>query len=103
MDPKDLQYPNVPKHTREALEAYWKHGWEPGSFTTAMLANDLFTAAYKADHMNKSAMGHIVEYIINEGPSGSYGNYDTVKDWCNRGRAFQAYEKKRVLDILSND
>ncbi len=106
MDPKDLdyvqlQYPNVPSHTLEALDNYWKHGWEPGSFLTAVLCNDLYTATVRADHWNKGALGYIVEYLINEAPHGSYGSVEIVKDWCRKGVAFKQHEKHRLVDILS--
>jgi hypothetical protein len=106
MNPNDislteLQYPNVPSHTIEALENYWTHGWEPGGFLTAVLYNDLYTAAMRADHWNKGALGYIVEYLVNEAPDGSYGSEYKVKDWCRKGAAFQQHEKRRLVDILS--
>lgn len=104
MDPNDfkqLQYPNVPSHTIETLENYWRHGFEPGGFVTSVLCNDLYTAAMRADHWNKGALGHIVEYVINEAPEGSYGSAELVKDWCRKGVAFKQHEKNRLVDILS--
>ena len=106
MDPNDidmiqLQYPNVPSHTIEALENYWTRGWEPGSFLTAALSGDLYQAAARADKWNKDALGHIAVYIAREAPDGSWGSRNMVKDWCNRGDWFQRYEKQRVVDILS--
>ena len=103
MDPKDLMYPHVPSHTREALDNYFKHGWEPGGFTTSMLVGDLYGAAGRADHINKGAMGYIAEYIYNEAPEGSWGSIELVRDWCNKGKYFQRYEKTRVVDILSTN
>lgn len=85
----------------EALQNYWNHGYEPGGFTTAVLCNDLFGAAARADHWNRRNLAAIVEYIANNAPYGSYGNPEIVKEWLKKGAYFQAYQKKRVIDILS--
>lgn len=85
----------------EALQNYWNHGYEPGSFTTSVLCNDLFGAAARADHWNKRNLVAVATYIANNAPYGSYGNPELVKDWLNKGAYFQAYQKKRVIDILS--
>jgi hypothetical protein len=108
MDPKDiemmeLQFPKVPRHTLEALDQYWRHGYQPGSFLLAVLYGDLFAAATRADKWNKDALGHIAVYVAHEAPRGSWGNEELVKDWCNRGKWFQHYERQRLVDILSTE
>ena len=103
MDPKSLQYHKVPDHSRETLDNYWKHGWEPGSFITNMLVGDLYAAAARADFINKPAMAFIAEYIVNEAPEGSWGNMDLVRDWCKKGHYYQQHEKQRLVEILSTD
>ena len=85
----------------ETLQNYWNHGYEPGGFTTAVLCNDLFGAAARADHWNRRNMAAIAEYIVNNAPFGSYGNAELVKDWLKKGHYFEAYQKQRVMDILS--
>lgn len=92
---------NVPDHTLEALNNYFKFGWEPGSFLMSVLCNDLYTASGRADHMNKPALAYIAQYIVNEAPYGSWGDVETVRDWINKGEHFQRYERKRLVDILS--
>jgi len=92
---------SVPKHTVEALDRYWKFGYQPGSFLTALLCGDVFHAIGRADYLNKEALGHIVEYIVRHAPRGSYGSEDLVQDWVNRGEMFQFHEKQRVVEILS--
>lgn len=101
MDLKQLQYPNVPGHTVEALTNYWTHGFEPGGFLMSMLMGDLYLAAARADHWNKGAMGYIVDFIVNEAPHGSWGSEYVVKDWLAKGVAFKQHEKNRLVDILS--
>ncbi len=93
---------NVPSHTVEALDRYWTHGYQPGSFLTALLCGDVYHAIGRADHWNKEALGHIVYYIVHHAPRGSYGSEELVQDWINHGVAFEQHQKNRVLDYLSN-
>ena len=98
----DTNFPDgVTDFVVEALQNYWNHGYEPGSFTTAVLCNDLFGAAARADLWNKRNLVAVATYIANNAPYGSYGNTEVVQDWLNKGPCFQAYQKKRVMEILS--
>lgn len=103
MNTSDYNYPNVPSHTAEALANYWIHGYEPGSFLMSMLMGDLYTAAARADHWNKDALGHIAQMIAEVGPNGSWGSEYAVRNWIAKGDAFQRYEKQRLMDILKKD
>ncbi len=85
----------------ESLNNYWNHGYEPGGFITSVLVNDLYGAVQRADHWNKPNLARIVEYIANTAPYGSWGNPETVNDWLKKGHYFQTYQRKRVMDILS--
>ncbi len=102
IDMIQLQYPHVPSHTIEALENYWIHGWEPGGCLTAILSGDLYNAAARADKWNLDALGHIAVYIAREAPDYSWGSAKVVREWCNKGVAFQQHQKNRVLDYLRN-
>ena len=82
---------------------YFNNCWEPGGFLTAVLCNDLYAAASKADHINASELTHIVRWIINNAPYGSWGDRETFDDWLNKGYYQQAYEKKRLIEILSTE
>ncbi len=93
---------NVPSHTIEALDRYWTHGYEPGSFLGMLLCGDVYNAILRADRWNKEALGPIVEYIVRKAPRGSYGNVRLYQDWINRGEYFQWHQKQRVVDYLSN-
>lgn len=90
----------VPEHTLEALNNYFKFGWEPGSFLMSVLCGDLYGAAGRADHMNTPSLAYIAKYIMNEAPYGSWGSVEAVRDWVNKGHYFQVYEKQRLVDIL---
>jgi len=91
----------VPSHTIEALDRYWTHGYEPGSFLGMLLCGDVYNAVLRADRWNKQALGPIVEYIVRNAPRGSYGSVQLYQDWVNHGVAFQQHQKNRVVDILS--
>ena len=94
---------NVPSHTVEALERYWNHGFEPGSFLMSLLMGDLYAAVARADHWNKGNFAAIVDYVVMEGPEGSWGSEYAVRNWIAKGDAFQNYQRRRVVNILSND
>lgn len=86
----------------EALDNYWIHGFEPGSFVTSLLCNEpVFDVLVRADPWNKRNLGPILDYIIINGPEGSFGSKKHVHDWLNKGAAFQQHQKRRVVDILS--
>lgn len=91
----------VPNHTLEALDRYWRYGFEPGSFLGMLLCGDVYNAILRADQWNKARLGEIVEYIVRKAPRGSYGSIHLYQDWVNHGVAFQQHQKNRVLDILS--
>jgi hypothetical protein len=92
----------IPSHTLEALDRYWKYGYSPGSFLSYLLCGDIYGAVGRADHWNKAALYQILEYIVHTAPRGSYGTPHLYQDWVNHGEQFQWYQKQRVVDILSN-
>lgn len=96
-------YRDIPEHTKEALMNYFNRCWEPGGFLMAVLCNDLYGAASKADHINGPELANIVKWVINEAPYGSYGDRETVNDWLKRGHHQQRYEKKLLVKILSTE
>jgi len=94
---------DIPEHTKESLINYFDRCWEPGGFLMAVLRNDLYGAAAKADYVNRAELSNIAMWIINNAPYGSYGDHETIKDWLNRGHHQQRYEKKRLIEILSTE
>jgi hypothetical protein len=85
----------VPKHTREALEHYLIHGYQPGGFLTACLTNDLYRAVSVADTANRQMIWAIVRWIMNSAPEGSWGSAEAVTDWIldRQGRRAQYREQ----------
>lgn len=66
----------------EGLENYLMHGFEPGGFLTAVIANDLRLAISRADHWNKDRLPAIVNEVVYKMPAISIGSYSAVTDWC---------------------
>ena len=64
------------------LEHYLMRGFEPGGFTTAVLAGDLFGAVARADHWNKPAIAEIVQAVVHFCPAHAVGSYEAVEAWC---------------------
>jgi len=53
----------IPEHTAQSLIDYVEHGWQPGSFLTAVLENDLGGAAFRADMENKLCLANIAMIV----------------------------------------
>ena len=90
----------INEHTKDAFIRYWQLGLPPGSFCTAVLANDLLSAAHKADHWNKNMLADTVKWVNANAPRGSWGSYDAVQGWLEKNEHFQAYQQALTFDIL---
>jgi hypothetical protein len=69
---------------REGLKLYFEHKILTGGFLTAVLSNDLLTAASKADDINKYKLHDYCTWLYNHAPMGSYGSPEAVKQWLGR-------------------
>jgi len=102
----DYSYHNVPEHTREALENYFFHGYEPGRFVTAVLCNDLIAACTSCDHINRDSIVDIVKWIVHRAPMGAWGNQMAVADWIKdvggrRTAYVDEFEKRLMWETLA--
>lgn len=68
----------------DPLFNYLVYGFEPGSFWTAVLAND-FMRAVEHSHPGNDipALKHAVGWIQDSFPAVSYGSRGSVDHWCN--------------------
>jgi hypothetical protein len=80
----------------ESLENYLVHGFEPGGFLTAVLANDLHMAVGRADYWNRDNLPHIVKEVTFKMPSIAWGSYAAVKEWCADKDGRRSYYAERV-------
>lgn len=91
----------VPEHTHEALMNYFNNCWEPGSFLMAVLRNDLMTASFKADTVNRPMLAEIAAWVYHNAPNGSWGSEEAIRGWLEKNEYQQHYERKRLVEILS--
>ena len=73
---------SVPAEYFDPVYNYLVHGFEPGSFWTAVLAND-FARAIQHSHPANSipALKNTVGWIQDSWPKSTYGDYTAVKIW----------------------
>jgi hypothetical protein len=72
----------VPREYFDALYNYLVYGFEPGSFWTAVLANDFMNAIQHSHPANTiEALKHATGWIRDTFPVESYGGYKNIKSW----------------------
>lgn len=81
---KDKMYNMVPEHTMGALQRYVEKKYQPGSFLTNVLSNNLFEAVACADELNQQHLVDIVVFIYNRLPMDCYGSPDIVQKYLNK-------------------
>jgi hypothetical protein len=85
----------VPRDYFEPLYNYLVHGFEPGSFWSAVLANDFMRAVQHSHPSNDiSALKNTVGWIQDSFPEQSYGDRFIVGDWVNRS----GHERRQILE-----
>jgi hypothetical protein len=73
---------SVAREYFDPLYNYLVHGFEPGSFWTAVLANDFMRAIQHSHPSNTiDALKHTVGWIRDSFPEESYGDYNLVAAW----------------------
>ena len=73
----------VPREYFDPLFNYLVHGFEPGSFWTAVLANDFMRAIQHSHPANSIPhLKHVAGWIQDSFPKSAYGDHDTVVLWC---------------------
>ena len=77
----DWRIPNV--STESTMENYVMHGFPPGGFLTAVLADDYGRAHATADSWNSRDLDNIMEAVAYACPEKASGSYEAVKDWCS--------------------
>lgn len=70
--------------TKETLDNYVLHNFEPGGFCTAVLENNLMEAFGRADIQNRHDLFEICGYVYNELPSACHGSREKVVAWLKR-------------------
>ena len=74
---------------------YLVNGFEPGSFFTALLANDFMSAAQRSHPGNTiPSLKKLAGWITQHMPKQAWGSYDEVKAWL----ALADHERREVLE-----
>ena len=74
---------NVPKEFADPIFNYFVHGFQPGSFFTALLANDFVGAMCRSHPANTvEGLKMLSVWLQNTGlKTRAWGDYDTVDRW----------------------
>jgi hypothetical protein len=98
---------SIPTHTMEALDDYFLRGYEPGSFLTGILTNNLYRAVGSADSANRHAIYEIVKWLTTDPmvPIHSWGTKDHVSNWLSdiggiRAKFVEKMEKEYIWETL---
>jgi hypothetical protein len=75
----------LPEHMREPMIEYIRVGRPTGGFLTAILENNLISAAAAADQINLWNLHAFANYLYNYAPRGCYGSSEKVHQWIKRG------------------
>ncbi len=73
----------IPETLRESLLRYAESHVPTGGFLAAVLANDLFGAAGRADDVNGRLLPEICTWIYCNLPANSYGSPEAVAAWTS--------------------
>ena len=89
-----INYDMLPEHMRGGMQRYIERGIPPGSFLSAVLANNFALAVSLADSINRHRLPDFAEFLYSEAPSLCWGSRESVKRWIRRGglQGFQETE-----------
>ena len=103
----DPEYTKIPQNIKDSLLRYLQFGCPPGSFLTAVLANDLRGALGNADKESLNALKPIWLFTVNAMPGLAVGTYDDVSRWIGnetlRQEAMDSLAGEEAVAILSTN
>ena len=72
----------VPQEYSQHVYDYLVNGFDPGSFYTAVLANDFMSAVIRSHPGNRiDTLKGLAGWIATEMPAAAWGSYDRVQTW----------------------
>jgi hypothetical protein len=88
----------VPKEYADPIFNYLVHGYHPGGFWNAVLANDFMSAMGRSHPANTIvALKKIVSWMMNHLVNGTtHGSYEVVDEWLKK----PAEERRDILEAL---
>lgn len=79
---ESMSYWSISKEYVDPIYNYLVYGWQPGSFFTAVFANDFVIAMTRSHPANTiEALKHVSGWIINSCPRVAWGSYQKVDAW----------------------
>jgi hypothetical protein len=86
---------HVPKDYADPMYNYLVYGFEPGSFFTSVLANDLHRAIMSSHPANTiEALKAVTGWIHDQLPPTAHGSYSAVTAWCQ----LASDERRAILE-----
>ena len=74
---------------RDGARSYIENGFDPGSFQTAVICNDLYAAVGHADKINLSRIRDHVDFWLSEAPRSCLGSPEAMGLWKKRMRGLE--------------
>ena len=79
-----IDYTGLPKGLRGGTQRWIEAGIQPGSFLSAVIANNLKKALGHADASNQVAIFQIVSWFYNEAPGPCWGSVAAARKWASQ-------------------
>ncbi len=76
----------IPAYMQGGIMRYVNNGIMPGSFTSAILANDLEAAANRADEVNVELIPEYLRFFGQKIPAVAWGSHSAIAEWCDSFR-----------------
>ena len=70
--------------TMSVIKNYIEYGYQPGSFLTAIICNDLKETVNQADDQNIKNIPAFVIFLCNNAPTGCWGSAEKMKVWIQK-------------------
>jgi hypothetical protein len=77
----DIDWNSCPEHLIGSFQRYFWWGIDPGSFLSAVLANDLMQTMNRADDRNRRMLFKICCFVYTQLPSDCHGDWQYFNDW----------------------
>ena len=81
-----LQECGIPGYMHQSIVNFYENGYQPGSFLTAVIDNDLKEAVGRADDTNIHCIKNYVMWFYNHAPDGTWGFSGATEKWCKHIR-----------------
>lgn len=84
------RYDLLPENLQEGAQRWIEQGIQPGSFLSAVIANNLRETIGRVDMTNGTRLLEIVSWFYNWAPGPCWGSVDRAQAWAETlGRAFR--------------